>query len=366
MAMLTACKPGIPSEVIQPGDMEDILYDYHLALAILQGESRTESDALVQQEAYKLAVLKKHGVSEAAFEMSMEYYMRHADMMHDIYENLAERMEDEAMTQGVSASDLSQYGTITAKGDTADIWQGDRALVLSPDPPFNSQTFAIKADTAFHKGDKLMWNFNSQFIVQEGSRDAIAVLAVRFMNDSIASQVRMISSNMPYSIVIADNGRIGIKEVRGFVILNRNKDSGRSTLKLLFMQNIQLIRMHTREGNGDGSQSSTHAAPEAFSPQSPSPDELRDEREQQPQTRDERPRREFGNPPNAGFHPVPIKKRSVSPSNKDRVHAIPGRERVHAIPGKERVPSLPAGERTVPMKVRKFDNPAATLKSKRQ
>ena len=29
--LMTGCKPGVPKEYIQPDDMEDILYDYHVA-----------------------------------------------------------------------------------------------------------------------------------------------------------------------------------------------------------------------------------------------------------------------------------------------------------------------------------------------
>ena len=28
---LVGCKPGVPNQYIQPDDMEDILYDYHIA-----------------------------------------------------------------------------------------------------------------------------------------------------------------------------------------------------------------------------------------------------------------------------------------------------------------------------------------------
>jgi hypothetical protein len=126
VCLLASCKPALPGDIISPGKMEDILYDYHLALAMLQHDNKG-SENLVWQETYKLAVLEKHDVSEAEFEKSMEYYMRHADLMHDIYENLAERMEEEAVAQGATASDLNQYGSLTARGDTADIWAGRRA-----------------------------------------------------------------------------------------------------------------------------------------------------------------------------------------------------------------------------------------------
>ena len=31
LTLVVGCKPGIPSEYLSPGEMEDILYDYHIA-----------------------------------------------------------------------------------------------------------------------------------------------------------------------------------------------------------------------------------------------------------------------------------------------------------------------------------------------
>ena len=79
-----------------------------------------------------------------------------------------------------SESELAQYGDITSKGDTTDIWRGNRTLILSPYPPVDRESFEIKADTAFHKGDRLLLSFDSQFIIQDGMRDAIIMMAVTY------------------------------------------------------------------------------------------------------------------------------------------------------------------------------------------
>ena len=34
LAIVFSCKPTVPSDYIQPGDMEEILYDYHVAQAM--------------------------------------------------------------------------------------------------------------------------------------------------------------------------------------------------------------------------------------------------------------------------------------------------------------------------------------------
>ncbi len=45
---LTGCKPSLPDDVLSQGKMEDILYDYHLALAIVQNEGGDETQRLLQ------------------------------------------------------------------------------------------------------------------------------------------------------------------------------------------------------------------------------------------------------------------------------------------------------------------------------
>ena len=56
---LTGCKPSLPDDVLSQGKMEDILYDYHLALAMVQNEGGDETQRFI----YKDAVLRKHDVT---------------------------------------------------------------------------------------------------------------------------------------------------------------------------------------------------------------------------------------------------------------------------------------------------------------
>lgn len=247
--LMFSCKPSVPSDYIQPGDMEAILYDYHIAMSMAElnaNAGQTTESMAVRQQAYKLAVLKEHGVTEAQFESSLKYYMRHTERMHDMYEALSERLQSESSAMG-TGGDAGYRRILTANGDSADVWTGDRALLLMADEPYNKSSFAFKADTAFHKGDRLQLSFQTQYIVQEGSRDAVVLLTVKFANDSIASQYQRVSSNMRQSITIADTKRVGIKEVKGYMLFSRGINNPSSTLKLLFVSDIQLLRIHTKE-----------------------------------------------------------------------------------------------------------------------
>lgn len=127
---LASCKPSIPSKYLQPDEMEDVLYDYHLA----QSMANQEGDAAVRQSAYEKAVLNKYGITQQQFDSSLQYYIRHTEQLKTIYEDISKRYETEARLQGASESDLNQFGTIKSKGDTTDIWRGNHTLLLSHTP----------------------------------------------------------------------------------------------------------------------------------------------------------------------------------------------------------------------------------------
>lgn len=256
-----SCKPSIPSQYLSRDEMEDILYDIHLAEAMANMDVADRDTTLLLT--YRAAVLKKHGVTSAEFDSSMVYYMRHTKLLHDVYTNLAERLTDEAQSLGADVNELNRFGTVEM-GDTANVWNGAESMVFSADAPFNYSSFEIPVDTAFHNGDKLMLEFNSQFLLQDGMRDGIAVLAVTFKNDSVYSNNVHISSSQHYSLQVEDRDSLGVKSVKGYFILNRgdfNSDnSSLTTLRMMFLQNIKLIRLHPqkkeiksldKEGNGN-------------------------------------------------------------------------------------------------------------------
>src|SRR5574344_1222217 len=240
IALLAGCKPGVPSDYIQPGEMEDILYDYHVAQAIATNDAGSNPR---NQLLYKMAVLKKYGVTSAEFDSSMIYYMRHTERLHSIYENLAKRLSEDAMELGANTNDINKYSTLSNKGDTANIWAGDKSAVLNPTPAFNKLTFKISADTTFHKGDHFLLNFNAVFMFQDGVKDGVAALYIAFDNDSVASQVIHMSVSDHYELHIEGDKHHAIKNISGLIFLSKGGTS-LTTMKLLFLDNIQLIRFH--------------------------------------------------------------------------------------------------------------------------
>lgn len=251
MALLfcvSSCKPSLPSGVLSKGKMTDILYDYHLALAMAHMDDNGDKG---QSLAYREAVLRKHDVTSAEFDSSMVYYMRHTELLEDVYKDLADRYNNEITAMGGSAKEGGEFANLSATGDTANVWNLATSMVFMPVKPFNSTSFDIKVDSTFHKGDRLMLDFDAQFIYQDGMRNGVAMLAVQFGNDSIAQRTIMIQSTQHYSVELSDADSLGIKSVKGyFMLMNGDNGTGvssQTTLKLMFLEHIKLIRMHPQK-----------------------------------------------------------------------------------------------------------------------
>lgn len=243
--MVLACKPTIPSKFLQPDEMAKILYDYHLAEGIASNVKAGDTIAL---RSYRSGILAKYGVTEAEFDSSMVYYERHTKLLEDVYQKITDRLNAENTALGGSVIGIDD--NLSANSDTANVWKSSPCFILSPYVAVNSYSFEIKADTSFYSGDRFLLDFETQFIYQDGMRDARALLAVTYTNDSTEYTTCMLSSSSRYHLQIDNAGRLGIKSVRGFWILNNGTSSdftSSSTLRLLVVSKIRLVKMHTKE-----------------------------------------------------------------------------------------------------------------------
>ena len=228
---------------LSSGEMEDVLYDFHLAQSMAMGEGNYIESAQVNTE----AMLRKHGISREEFDSSLVYYMRHADELHVIYQHVSDRLSNDALAFGASMSDINRYGLLNNDGDTANVWAGEKNCVLIPVAPYNKMTFRFRTDSTYKRGDKLMLNLRATFLYQEGAREAVLALHVRYDNDSVASRIQRLSANASYSLNTVEDIEHDITEVSGYVYLFANRNSTATSLKLFFADDIQLIRFHMTE-----------------------------------------------------------------------------------------------------------------------
>ena len=232
--LFPACKPGVPSDLIQPAELEDLLYDYHIAQAMAE----TRQDSMnFKRYSYVQAVFEKYGVSEAEFDSTMVWYASHATYLNDIYKKLQERYSTHVSALGASTGENDIFAHLDAQGDTANIWQERAFRILKP-----RLLFTMTADTTFHKGDALLWRFDSRYISHGRQNEAYAGFYVTYDNDSTAGVMQRIYSNNLMQLRLEGDTAHAIREIGGFVYYKPSDEDKEP--RLLWLRDIMLVRFH--------------------------------------------------------------------------------------------------------------------------
>lgn len=254
VAALAACKPRTPRQYIQPDEMEDILVDYHLGQAMAQVSNYEERD--YNKTLYLAAVLEKHHVSRAEFDSSLVYYYTRADRFMTIYRHVADRLQKQAVALGATESEVNKFAQLSLGGDTANIWTLRDNALLIPIPPYNRIDFEAEVDTAFHQGDHFQFNFASDFLMQNGSRSAYAVICLKYDNDSVVSRSQNIMGGNLVQLRLEADPKLKIKRLWGYIYMDGGAERT-NNLRLLFLNHLQLIRFHQQKHEDNQEDSST-------------------------------------------------------------------------------------------------------------
>lgn len=236
---LVACESE-PSDLLSKGQMEDLLYDIHLAQNAVGNEPTYEKRS-AKEITLRKSVMDKHGVSQAQWDSSFNYYCRHTEELYDIYENISERLRQNVVDIGGDVeSDMA------LAGDTSNIWTAERSFVMMQYPPYNMRAYTLEADTSYQAGDILTLSFRTDFIFEDGMRDVVCVFTMTLDNDSVVHEERHCSSSDNVTkITIQDKEGIGIKNVRLYFMMSKSwSEPYSSTLRLVSISDIKLIRSH--------------------------------------------------------------------------------------------------------------------------
>ena len=240
---ISGCKPKTPSQYIQPDEIEDILVEYHIAKAIAQNEG-DYNDVSYRQSLYFETILQKHGVTRAHFDTSMVYYYTRADRFEPIYHRVLERLQDQAAVLGAAEGEIGKYSAFKAEGDTANIWGERSAMLLSPIPPYHRTDFLIAGDSLFREGDTFLLQFMADYMYQSGTKDGLAYMVVEYPDTVLVRQTRFTYSGLIQLRMDTKRSQCPTA-IRGFFYLGGAGE--RSTImRLLFLNNIQLIRFHKK------------------------------------------------------------------------------------------------------------------------
>ena len=150
-----ACS-SVPDGVLKPRKMEQVLYETHIAEALIDeypSRYRTADD----KQQLVAAVFRDNGITKAQFDSSMGYYSAHLDQYMKIYDRVTARLNAEA-DRAQEAKLAYERTLLTPVGDSVDIWRRGRQLVINPLLGSATQQFEIKGDTNFRADDRIVWS----------------------------------------------------------------------------------------------------------------------------------------------------------------------------------------------------------------
>lgn len=230
-----SCKPGIPRDIMSESEMEDILYDYHLAKGLAQ---QKPSDSLsYYMRYYQQKVFEKYNINEAEFDSNMVWYSRHTERLSNIYTHLAERVGNNQ--HSVSGPKFLSSGESSANGDTLNFWPASTIAMLHSQSS-NYSLFKVKNDTIVHPGDYITWRFKTDWYYNDGVKQAIAMLTTRFKNDSVAFTTRYLYGTSGLTEVTMYTGNDTIKEIEGFIY---QQSAWTKQPRIVSVSDIQLLRI---------------------------------------------------------------------------------------------------------------------------
>ena len=225
LGLLSACGKKIPDDIIQPGAMEDLLYDYHLA--------STMSTSLPYNENYK---------KEAYFDMV--WYTRHAEELATIYKNLKERLEREEKQMKEQVAKRDNQIDVSMSGDTVDVWQDRTLYWLSASSLTNKVVFDLKTDTTFKPQDAMELQADFHFIPSKTtSGKAVMALNFYFDNDSVQGLTRIVTCPGKQRLYLRPDSAFTIQSISGFIYYSNNEHPDAS----LLVDDIRLTRYHNHE-----------------------------------------------------------------------------------------------------------------------
>lgn len=222
---VAGCKVKRPNDVISESEMENLLYDYHLAKSM--GDNLPYSENY-KKELYIDAVFRKYGTTQAAFDSSMVWYTRNTELLSKIYDKVRKRLKDEQELVGDLIAKRDKKPKMTTPGDSIDVWPWQRMVRLTGEMMNNQYVFTLPTDSNYKDRDTLVWEVNYRFLepmLADSMRAVTMAMQIIYEKDTISRWKMTDESGVQQIRLFADTlGKM--KEIRGFIyypVGNREK-----------------------------------------------------------------------------------------------------------------------------------------------
>lgn len=224
MLTVMACKVKRPDGVIAESQMEELLYDYHLARSM--GENLPVSDNY-KKALYIQSVFQKYDVTQAEFDSSMVWYTRHTDILAKIYEKINDRLKEEQASINHMVAIRDKKSPVSQPGDSVELWFMEQVSCLTNAQDNNKISFVIPADVNSQDRDALVWKASFFYPSKAGKAMPETYMAMQmiYRNDSVITSSRKITRSGEQEIRLQSDTLGALREVRGYIYFEGGKDN---------------------------------------------------------------------------------------------------------------------------------------------
>ena len=255
-----------PHGVMSVNEMADLIVDLQLAEAYIDnhiGEYTSDSSKLV----LKQSVFKKHGITQEDYDSSLVWYSHNMEdyikahdkaigKLKERYDKLdkigkgadgemaiRERGEAtlEAVPQGIHKSRGKQLGrpNTDGKGDTIDLWQGNRSYVLTQGAKRGFITFNVQPDAQYQLGDR----YQLAYYLTRCNNEFKVSLNVDYADGGTTQITRGTNSDGWVAIDVQSDSARQVRRIYGYVSYDIKR--GQTAI----VDSLMLLRSHMSKSN---------------------------------------------------------------------------------------------------------------------
>ncbi len=147
---------GVPSYVLPPEDMAQLLADIHLGESVIDQNYSTYRNTEAKED-LRLSIYRRHGVTAAQVDTSMMWYGHNLQKYNEVYDRTIEILEER--TAKVQTTALNQ--AMAMAGDSVDVWNASRHITVSSTAPSEFLAFALDRDENWEPGDVYSWRLKT-------------------------------------------------------------------------------------------------------------------------------------------------------------------------------------------------------------
>lgn len=239
--LLSGCRLKRPDDVLSPRKMESVLYDYHMAQALV---SQLPKEEKFKSPAYYNWVYSHNKISEQDFDRSLKWYTRYPKEFAKIYKRLSNRVEDEYHRSSKELAQIEKRSVDIQSGDSVDMWYLNRSALLNTSEYMDKMTFSISGDSTIYKGDTVVLGMTGTFVHVDPSFSGKAYISFTAeYNDSVYAVDTILTESGPVSLEMVLSNKYKISFLRGAV---NYLDTADIRSSFLVLSDINLMRYHEK------------------------------------------------------------------------------------------------------------------------